>query len=50
MRKIEITDNLYSLIDRLRSKLEEIYKCEFSDEEILYFVIREEMEKKGVSL
>lgn len=50
MKKIEVSDNLYKMIQSLRDKFEEDYRCEWEDDEIVYCAIKELMDNRGIVL
>lgn len=50
MKKIEVTDNLYDIIQSIRVKFEEDYHCKWEDNEVIYCAIREMMDNRDVVL
>lgn len=50
MKKIEVSDNLYNMIQGIRKKFEEDYHCEWEDDEVIYSAIREMMDNRDIIL
>lgn len=48
MKKIEVTENLYSMIEKLLDNYQNDYKCDWTMDEVLYCIVREEMEKRDI--
>lgn len=48
MKKIEVSDNLYNMIQCIRDKFEEDYHCKWEDDEVIYSAIRELMENRSI--
>lgn len=48
MKKIEVTDNLYKMIQSLMDKFEKDYHCKWEEDEIIYSAIREFMENRSI--
>lgn len=48
MKQIEVSENLYNMIQSIKYKFEEDYHCKWEDDEVLYSAIRELMENRGI--
>lgn len=48
MKRIEVSENLYNMIQSIRDKFEEDYNCKWEDDEIIYSAVREFMENRGM--
>lgn len=48
MKKIEVSDGLYNMIQIIKDRFEVDYNCKWEDDEVIYSAVKELMENRGM--